>query len=242
MSECERIRELAPELALGIADGEQRAEALEHLANCADCRAHLESLARVADELLLLAPPLEPPLGFEDRVAARIAPAPVAAPPRRRWRPALALGAAVCLAAVAAGGVWMATSSDRELASSYRSALDRVDGNYFATGALEAPSGQEVGDVYAYDGDHSWVYVIASPPDTYPNGGTKLAPGRYSIELVGDGAKPVKLRPMEIRASGEGAGGGELPDGLDELHELRLLDSHGREVAEATISSTESAS
>ena len=34
-ADCERLRELAPELALGIADGEERAWALEHLADCA---------------------------------------------------------------------------------------------------------------------------------------------------------------------------------------------------------------
>jgi anti-sigma factor RsiW len=234
-ADCTHVRELAPELALGIADGEQRAEALEHLAGCADCRAHLESLARVADELLLLAPPLEPPLGFEDRVATRIAAPAAAAPPRRRRRFALAFAAAACVAALAAGAVWTATSSDRELASDYRAALERVDGNYFATGTLEAAGGEEVGDVYAYDGDHSWVYVIAAPPEAYPDGGVKLAPGRYAMELVGDGARQVKLRPMEIDASGEGVAGGELPDGLDGLNELRLLDSRGREVAGATI-------
>jgi anti-sigma factor RsiW len=237
-ADCARIRELAPELALGIADGEQRAEALEHLAGCAECRAHLESLARVADELLLLAPPLEPPLGFEDRVASRLSAAPAAAAPaprRRGRRFALAFGALACVAALAAGAVWTATSSDRELASSYRASLERVDGNYFATGALEAPGGEEVGDVYAYDGDHSWVYVIAAPPEAYPDGGAKLAAGRYRMELVGDGARTVKLGPMEIDASGEGVSGGELPEGLEGLDELRLLDPRGHEAAVATI-------
>ncbi len=231
--DCARIRELAPELALGIADGAQRAEALEHLADCADCRAHLESLAKVADELLLLAPPLEPPLGFEDRVAARTAPREAPAPRRRRL--ALGFAAAAGAAALAAGAVWIGTSSDRDLASSYRAALERVDGNYFATGALLAPGGQEVGDAYAYDGDHSWVYVIASPPEAYPSGGGKLAPGRYSMELVGDGARPVKLGPMEVDASGEGVSGGELPAGLGDLTELTLVDTSGHEVAAASL-------
>jgi hypothetical protein len=232
--DCARIRDLAPELALGIADGAQRADALEHIAACADCRAHLESLVAVADELLLLAPPLEPPVGFEDRVAARISPA-APSPARRRRRFALAFAGVACVAAIAAGAVWVVTSSDRELASSYRAALARVDGNYFATGALEAPGGREAGDVYAYDGEHSWVYVIASPPETYPEGGVKLAPGRYPIELVGDSGRHVKMRPMEIGADGEGTGGGELPAGLGDLNELRLLDSRGHEVAAATL-------
>jgi hypothetical protein len=235
--DCAQFRELAPELALGIADGEQRAMALEHLAGCAECRAHLESLAAVADELLLLAPPEEPPLGFEDRVAERLAPKP--APPRRRRRFALAFAAAAGVAAIAAGSVWMATASDRDLASSYREALARVDGNYFATGALEAPGGREAGDVYAYDGEHSWVYVIASPPDTYPDGGVKLAPGRYAIRLVGDSGRTVRMGTMEIGRDGQGTGGGELPAGLGDLDELQLVDSQGHDVAAATLEHTE---
>jgi anti-sigma factor RsiW len=233
-ADCAQIRELAPELALGIADGEQRALALEHLAGCTECRALLESLSAVADELLLLAPAEEPPLGFEDRVAARLAPA---REPRRRRRRSFALGfaAAVGAAAIAAGAVLMATSSDRELAGDYRAALARVDGNYFATGALEAPGGREAGDVYAYDGEHSWVYVIASPPGSYPDGGAKLAAGRYAIELIGDSGRQVRMGSMEIGANGQGSGGGELPAGLGDLNELRLVDSHGHEVAAATL-------
>jgi hypothetical protein len=231
---CAQIRELAPELALGIADGKQRAMALEHLAGCAECRAHLESLAAVADELLLLAPAMEPPLGFEDGVADRLAPPPVSRRGKRR-RFALGFAAAAAVAAIAAGAVWVATSSDRDLASSYRAALARVDGNYFATGALEAPGGREAGDVYAYDGEHSWVYVIAAPPDTYPRGGVKLAPGRYWIRLVGDSGRTVRMGPMEIGRDGQGTGGGELPAGLGDLGELRLVDSHEHEVAAATL-------
>jgi hypothetical protein len=215
-------------------DGDGAADVEQHLAACAECRAHLESLAQVADELLLLAPPIEPPVGFEDRVAARISPAPPS-PARRRRRFALAFAGVACVAALAAGSVWVVTSSDRELASSYRAALARVDGNYFATGALEAPGGREAGDVYAYDGEHSWVYVIASPPSTYPDGGVKLTAGRYSIELVGDSGRTVKMGPMDIGPDGEGSSGGEIPAGLGDLNELRLMDPHGQEVAAATL-------
>ena len=60
---CEETRALAPELALGVADGEERGHALEHLAACAECRAEVERLSNVADELMLLAPRREAPHG-----------------------------------------------------------------------------------------------------------------------------------------------------------------------------------
>ena len=70
--ECAAIREALPELALGIADGEQRALALEHIAHCPDCRHELEQLSSVADELIALTPQREPPPGFENRVLGRL--------------------------------------------------------------------------------------------------------------------------------------------------------------------------
>jgi anti-sigma factor RsiW len=80
---CEELREQAPELALGIVEGEERGRALEHLADCPDCRRRVEELSEVADELLLLAPHKEVPVGFESRVLSRVLPSP---PPRRRRR------------------------------------------------------------------------------------------------------------------------------------------------------------
>ena len=107
---CARMWEMAAEVALGIADGADRAWALEHLAGCPECRARVERMAGVADELLMLAPAVEPPAGFEQRVAGAIE------PPRRsrsrcglRCRPS---SRSACAAAV----VWFALGSDRELA------------------------------------------------------------------------------------------------------------------------------
>src|SRR5262249_6157168 len=129
---CDETRELVPELALGIADGEDRARVLEHAATCADCRHELEELAGLADELLVLAPAAEPPVGFERRVLESIA--PVAAPARRRrrrLRPVLALAAAaVAAAAVTAGAVLVAGRDDRRLADHYRSVLAEAHGSY----------------------------------------------------------------------------------------------------------------
>ena len=65
MTRCDEVRAVAPELALGIVEGEERGLALEHLAECPDCRRRVEELSEVAAELLLLAPHEEVPVGFE---------------------------------------------------------------------------------------------------------------------------------------------------------------------------------
>jgi predicted anti-sigma-YlaC factor YlaD len=110
MTDCDRLSDLAAELALGIADGADRAWALEHLAGCCDCRARVERLAGLADELLLVAPAAEPPPGFEARVVEAIRP-----PARSRARRfAIPVAAAVAAAACAAAAVWIALGDDRE--------------------------------------------------------------------------------------------------------------------------------
>src|SRR5215469_2052425 len=74
---CEQVRELAPELAIGIADGQQRDAALRHAATCPGCRRLIAELSTVVDDLLLLAPSHEPPPRFAARpVAASSRPRP----------------------------------------------------------------------------------------------------------------------------------------------------------------------
>src|SRR3954469_8268019 len=99
---CEHTRALTAELALGIADGADRAQALRHLADCADCRRELEELTSVAEGLLMLAPARGPRGGFESRVPARLEPAPTVAPPRRARHLRRALAPAAAAAAAAA--------------------------------------------------------------------------------------------------------------------------------------------
>jgi hypothetical protein len=172
------IRELLPELAAGVATGEERGAALRHLAGCADCRLELDAFARTVDDLLLLAPEVEPPAGFESAVLARIAPAadgPTVRPaPRRRPGAVLrrwslrvaALGAA---AALAAGVVWWQTAPDRHLADGYRRTLNVAHGSYLTAGPLTVSSstwgtgyGRRAGTVFAYQGDPSWIVVTVN--------------------------------------------------------------------------------
>jgi hypothetical protein len=133
--DCAELREVAPEVALGLLTGQERAAALAHLQGCEACRAEVASLAGTADEVLLAAPRVAPPPGFRDAVLARLAPdgaggdglptgaaRPDVGPPDRhrrrgrgpvharhhdRFRRRVALGVAAALAALAmvAGGL-----------------------------------------------------------------------------------------------------------------------------------------
>ena len=53
---CAEVRELAPELALGILSGAEHAEVLLHVNGCARCQAYVAELTEAADVIPQLAP------------------------------------------------------------------------------------------------------------------------------------------------------------------------------------------
>jgi hypothetical protein len=174
--DCAKIREALPELALGIADGEHRAFALEHVAGCPDCRRELEELSTVADELIALAPEREPPPGFENRVLDRLdVRQPTRRPARRRLRRFAFAAAVPAVAAATALAMSISYSSDLRLASQYRAALMGAHGTFFQSAHLNTPAGQKAGIVFAYQGSPSWMF--------YTLGG-RFSSGLYTEQIV----------------------------------------------------------
>jgi hypothetical protein len=225
---CEETRALASELALGIADGAERAAALEHLAGCADCRRAVAELSEVTDELLLRAPEREPPPGFESRVLARLGPAPAPATRLRRWRPArlaTMLAPAVAAAAVAAVVVLGATSDDRRLAGQYREALSVAHGSSFEAARLRAPGNVPAGVVYAYRGSPSWIFV-------YLYSGHRSE--RYRAELAMRSGRRVDLPSTRIDPV-TGSGGQTVGVDLDDVASVRLVGAKPGDVLEAPL-------
>jgi hypothetical protein len=224
---CEQTRAIAAELALGIADGEQRAQALRHLAECPDCRRAVEELTGVADDLLLLAPEREPQAGFESRVLARLAPEP-AAPPRRarRWLRVLApVGAAAAAAAATAAIALGMTSHDRHLAQHYRATLAAAHGSSFDAARLYAPGQVRAGVAYAYRGATSWVFVALYRPYRSTD---------YTVELVTTDGRRIPLPSLRLDPK-TGSGGQAVAVDLDSVATVRLVGTARGDVLEATL-------
>jgi hypothetical protein len=215
---CARTREILPELALGIADGQERALALEHIAGCADCRRELEAFSSLADNLVELTPGREPPAGFEERVLGRLGVRRAARKPARRRVLRRLRVAAVGLAVVAATAIAMSFvySSDRDLASQYRTALAGAHGTYFASARLHNPAGEEVGVVFAYQGSPSWLFYVVD--DRYSSGlyheqivtrsGRALTLSRFRfVKSTWGIATPIPVRDIEhVRLTREAGG------------------------------------
>jgi hypothetical protein len=219
---CDEARELAPELALGVAAGEERAEGLRHIADCPRCRTAVRELSDVADELLLLTPSHEPAPGFESRVLAR-----VGAPRRRRRTRRIAMRLAAPVAAALAGAaiVFAALDDERELAGSYRDTLDVADGQYFKAARLEAPGGVPAGFVFGYQGRTSWVLVVVD---------RSHRDAAYRGELVTGTGRRAPLRGFRLDPR-SGSWGRAIPMDLHGVSSVRLVDRRSGETLEAVL-------
>jgi len=211
---CVDMQALAAELALGVAGGEERAHALAHIGSCSGCRTEVEEMSIAADSMLLLAPQIEPPIGFEARVMARVS------KPRRRLSWKMALVAAL-LAGVASAGTGMAVYAggghDRQLAAQYAKLVNALGGKTLRAAELRALDGTVVGKVYAYDGKPSWLFLVLQDRE---------GSGQYEVQLEPVSGDAITLAGLTIK-SGRASWATTASVQIDDLESLSILDSTG---------------
>lgn len=179
---CEQVDDAAPELALGILAGDERAAVLTHLEACPACQQVVSSLAGVTDQLLLvLAPAVEPPGGFEGRV---LAPLTEGAPPAlrpRRGRLLIAAAAVVLAACVAAAVLVMAGP--------------RSAGSVVITSDMRTVAGEVVGRMYL----HEQPPVLSLTLPGWVDRAGSYAPATYSVRVQRSNG-PDQLLPVTMNA------------------------------------------
>ena len=253
---CDQVRELIAELAIGIADGRQRDAAMRHAATCPDCRQLVCELSAVVDDLLLLAPSHEPPPGFTAETVARIFPPPpgftaetvarIFPPPAaqrrrvswpaarhaladRRWLPRLAVAASIVAAlALGAGAVYQGTSSDRQLAASYRAVLAQGHGSFFAAAPLRGPAGT-VGTAFGYQGSPSWLFATAHLPHS--------AAQRFAVQLITRDGRHIPAGWAVLGGAHE-SWGAQIPVDLTTVTQLRFVAADGQTAMVASLSAS----
>lgn len=211
--DCEHLRQLDAEVALGILPAEDRAAALAHLEHCPACRADVASLSDVADQLVTLTPAAEPPAGFETKVLSSLRPAPALTGRRLRLRAPLWIAAALLLA-VAVGAAGFALG---------RSGRSSGGSSQVATAAL-VQRGQDVGEVIATEGSHPWVYMSID---------TASSTTRLTCEVRESDGSVVTLGSFSLE-NGSGYWGAPLPAGKTPSGAL-LVDAAGNTVATAAF-------
>lgn len=220
---CGEVRDELPELALGTLAGRERAVALAHLASCPACRAELEQLALAADAVVQLAPPAEPPVGFEVRLFDRLG---IGAPPpagRRRRVGAVRVVAAVAAAVVAVGlafgAGWAAAPGPGP------AALGAGRGAGLTSAPLVA-GGRSVGEVTLDARGPSWMFM------TLADAGR---PAEVTCEVTTLDGRTVRVGSFWMSAGGYGAWGAVLPVPAGQVRSARVVAADGAVVASAEI-------
>jgi len=213
------MRSLLAELATGAASGHERAWALGQVTGCPVCRAELDELAKVADGLLMLAPPAEPPPEFESAVLTRLGMAGSRTAHRRRRysrRMMVAVGGIAAALLLVSGGsatvVYQQGETDRALADQYRQTLSIANGRYLKAARLTTPSGAQSGTVFLYQGSPSWLLVSISSAPT---------DGRYEIRIRDRGGVLRTIGACQVKDH-SGTTGYQLDIAVAHVAEIQL--------------------
>jgi hypothetical protein len=111
---CLEVRELLPEMSVGVLPEPERERLGRHLQWCAGCRKEAGDLGQAAATLAFALPPVSPPADLEERVVARVRHAAGAPTTRRRARTVAAAVVAAAIAFASLGwGAVMAGRADR---------------------------------------------------------------------------------------------------------------------------------
>jgi hypothetical protein len=217
---CERTMALAPEMALGIAEGHERAEAVGHLAGCAACRHDLDELAGVADRLLLAVPAIDPPAGFERATLRRMVlplGRPVAPAGRRRrrrgWRPARFAAAAAAVALAFGAGL---LAGRNRLVAPVAPAADpaAAPGSQPRAGVLTDRTGRIAGSVTALPGPSPRILVTLAPD---------LTDGRYVVQCDDEDGDSYTAGAIDIGGPAPAVWGAALSQPGEGIRRVRLL-------------------
>ncbi len=245
---CSQADPWLVELALGQLAGEDREAVLGHVEGCARCSAEVEALAGVADELLSLAPEVEPPAGFEGRVVGRFAPPSSPAPvgksgalgvpgrPGRqgrggRLRPArVGPGAARARVLAAAAVVALVVGAGGYAAGGGFAGRPAPPARSVALGpALQAASfvshGQAVGRVLVYAGNPTWLFMWVD---------NRSWQGGLQCQVVQEGGPVLTLGRFWL-SGGRGAWAASVGQPAGRLVEARLVGPAGKVVAVARL-------
>ncbi len=200
---CNRFNESAAELAVGILSGSERAEAVAHLAGCPSCQQLMVELTGAAEDLLLLAPVIEPPPGFESRVLDRLA--AERSPRRSRLRILVAVAATVVVAALGGGLAVQAVGHD--------------DGpGRLRTALAISPSGRTTCRVVLAGGNPSSLLIsLDGPPDLS---------SEYTAEVQPARGKAIPVGRFNL-ADGHGMLSTTVAARATEVKSVRVYDSDG---------------
>lgn len=224
-SECQRVHDDLTLVALGILSGRSRSMVLEHVANCERCSGELEQLSIVADTVVQLAPELEPPLGFESRLADRLRENGLVGQSifeRQRSsgsfrRIAMATAAAILVLALGVGVGAFANSRGTNVGG-------RVGGANIDSASLTS-QGHVLGEFLVSAGKPSWMFMTV-------DSGAWTGTVKCQVLLVGGKVETVGAFKL---SGGYGSWGAPLTTSAAQVRGARLVSADGVVFASAKL-------
>jgi hypothetical protein len=210
---CAELADVAPELALELLSGNERAAALAHLQRCESCQQLVSALTDTTDRMLLLAPQAEPPPGFERRVLAAVSDVATRAGrrPRRRALTTLALAAAAILMLVLV--------------------LGRSPQRSFAVAEMRTPAGEVVGRLLV-EPDRPAALFMTLPGWSDQIERYALPDETYALRIDRTD-QPPRLVPFDVEH--DSSWGATLDVDPDSITSVAVVDSQGHVWCQAEL-------
>jgi hypothetical protein len=209
---CSEVEEAATEYALGLLPPDETRSVHGHLLGCSACRQEVADIRQIGDQLLELIPDAEPPLGFDRRVLAAVA------PHRARRSPKLRLG---LLAAAAAFLIALAGLGVAGLAAHHHGPGTAQPAELAGTFHQD---GHQVGTV-DIGGHPTWVYMTVN----HLSGG-----GSVSCQLVANGGTVTTIGSFQL-VDGSGSWGAPETAAISHPTSVKLVSSTGAVLATAAL-------
>ena len=204
---CDEVAGLAPELALGVLDGSERARVLSHLETCEACRHLVDDVASTVARVVAAAPGIDPPPGFDRRVLAQLAPLALKEPARRRRGIYAGLAAVAVAVSLSLAGLLIANGGDT--------------GPVTRRATITAAGDWAHGDVLVVDAHPTWVTMRVS---------VDYEANDLHCELAMADGRVVRLGKFH-EVGGAWEWGGTIDAGASEVVEARLVGADGTIVA-----------
>ena len=224
---CAEVRELAPEFALGILGGAERAEVVLHVNGCARCQAYVSELTEAADVLPQLVPEVEPPAGFEQRVrcsgSTRTGAGHAAGGSRRSRRSA----AAVAIFSITVVRVVESDDTSNVASGPTATTISRQPAKPVAV-AMEGGAPQTAA---------GWAYV-ANRHGVAISVNYGAVSGNYLVQVTPRRGAETTIGTMTIDAT-RGSWTGRSPEPLGAGSRIALVDAAGHEVCHGTVPAAE---
>lgn len=213
------------EMGLGVLTGRERAQAIEHLQQCDQCRSRVDAMAFTSDELLRLLPGQQPSAGFPAQVTQRLRRAAQTPVKSRRSRRLTVAAVVVAVAAAGLAGWGMRSTPGSTATPEPTGPAGRAAPAALRMAALFTPGQRPIGHVYLHAGSQTWMFITVD---------LDIRDTTIVCQLIDRTGHVITVGSFRL-ANGDGYWGSPEPDQPAVITRARLITTAGVVLATASF-------